>query len=82
MQKVRWLDKLVDELAAAAGQGYHCQIAFVIQMNGIHKVLPNDETQPAFGHALARAASAGVQIAWYGCQVEADSIEIKEIRID
>lgn len=74
--------KHLDELAVAAGQGYHCQITFVIQMNGICKVLPNDDTQPEFGQALARAASAGVQIAWYGCHVEADSIEIKEIRVD
>jgi sugar fermentation stimulation protein A len=32
--------KHLDELAAAAKKGYHCRIAFVIQMNGIHQVFP------------------------------------------
>ena len=68
--------KHLDELAAAAQKGYHCQIAFVIQMNGIHTVLPNDDTHPEFGQALRKAAKAGVQVAFYECQVEADSIMI------
>ena len=68
--------KHLEELADAAKEGYHCQLAFVIQMNGIHMVRPNDDTQPEFGQALARAVRAGVQVAYYGCQVEADSIMI------
>lgn len=31
--------KHLDELAAAAKEGYHCQIAFVIQMNSIHMIV-------------------------------------------
>ena len=68
--------KHLDELAAAAGKGYHCQIAFVIQMNGIHTVFPNDDTQPEFGQALSSAVKAGVQVICYGCHVEADKIQI------
>ena len=68
--------KHLEELAVAAKEGYHCQIAFVIQMNGIHMVFPNDDTQPEFGQALVRAAKAGVQVSYYGCHVEADSIKI------
>ena len=68
--------KHLDELAAAAKERYHCQIVFVIQMNGIHMVFPNDDTQPEFGQAMVRAAKAGVQVAYYGCRVEADSIKI------
>ena len=68
--------KHLEELAAASKAGYHCQIAFVIQMNGIHMVFPNDGTQPEFGQALVRAAKAGVQVIYYGCHVEADSIRI------
>ena len=64
------------ELAAAAGKGYHCRIAFVIQMNGIHTVFPNDDTQPEFGQALSRAVKTGVQVVCYGCHVEADKIQI------
>ena len=68
--------KHLEELAAAAKEGYHCQIAFVIQMNGIHLVFPNDETQPEFRQALICAAKAGVEVVCYGCHVEADSIQI------
>ena len=68
--------KHLDELAAAAGKGYHCRIAFVIQMNGIHTVFPNNDTQPEFGQALSRAVEAGVQVVCYGCHVEADKIQI------
>ena len=57
-------------------KGYHCTIAFVIQMNGICRVFPNNDTQPAFGEALVRAENAGVQVVYYGCHVEADSIKI------
>jgi sugar fermentation stimulation protein A len=39
-------------------------------------VFPNNDTQPEFGQALARAAKAGVQVVCYGCHVEADSIKI------
>ena len=68
--------KHLEELAAAAEEGFHCQLAFVIQMNGIRKVLPNHDTQPEFGQALDHATKAGVQIAYYKCHVEADRIEI------
>ena len=68
--------KHLDELAAAVEKGYRCQIAFVIQMNGIRLVFPNNNTHPEFGQALARAAKAGVQVVCCGCHVEADSIRI------
>ena len=68
--------KHLNELAYAAGQGYHCSIAFVIQMNGIRRVLPNNETQPKFGAALSRAAEVGVRILHYSCHVESDRIGI------
>ena len=71
--------KHLRELAAAANEGYICQIAFVIQMNGIHLVLPNHETQPEFGRALEAATKAGVQVVYYGCHVEADSIKITSV---
>ena len=68
--------KHLNELAAAAGNGFHCSVCFVIQLNGIHRVRPNNATQPAFGQALTRAAEAGVDIMHCSCHVEADSISI------
>ena len=68
--------KHLNELAKAAKEGFHCSIAFVIQMNGIHLVFPNDVTQPEFRQALVDAARAGVSVVCYSCHVEADSIKI------
>jgi len=68
--------KHLNELARASGEGFHCFIDFVIQMNGIHLVLPNNKTQPEFGQALAGAAKAGVEIVYHSCHVEADSIKM------
>lgn len=68
--------KHLKELAAAAAQGYHCALAFVIQMNGIYHVEPNDATQPEFREALVHAVKAGVQVICQSCRVEADRIWI------
>ena len=68
--------KHLHELTKAAKEGYHTAIAFVIQMNGIYQVLPNEAAQPEFKKALVEAAKAGVQVVCYSCHVEADSIKI------
>ena len=68
--------KHLDELAKAAKEGYFCGIDFVIQMNGIRYVLPNDQTQPEFGRALEKAREAGVEICYHSCFVEADRIRL------
>ena len=44
--------KHLKELAGAAGQGYHCIMAYVIQMEGINEVRPNVSTHPAYGKAV------------------------------
>lgn len=71
--------KHLNELAEAAANGYHCSIDFVIQMNGIRQVNPNDETQPEFRQALIHAVKAGVEVVCHGCHVEADRIWISSI---
>ena len=68
--------KHLHELTKAAKEGCHTAIAFVIQMNGIHRVMPNEAAQPEFKEALVKAAKEGVQIVCYSCHVEADSIKI------
>ena len=71
--------KHLNELAGAARAGYRCSISFVIQMNGIRQVLPNDQTHPEFGRALKKAVDAGVKIVYYQCRVEADCIEVVSV---
>ena len=68
--------KHLNELAEAAAQGCHCAIVFVIQMNGIHHVEPNDRIQPEFRQALGGAVHAGVRVICQGCRVGADRIWI------
>ena len=74
--------KHLHELTKAAKEGCHTAIAFVIQMNGIHRVLPNETAQPEFKKALVEAAKAGVQIVCYSCHVEADRIKITGVTED
>ena len=69
--------KHLKELAEASKQGYHCSIAFVIQMPGITKVLPNEVTHPEFKEAFDEAVEAGVEVLYLQCAVTEDGLEIK-----
>lgn len=68
--------KHLRELTEAVKQGYHCAIAFVIQMPGITQVLPNAATHPEFKTAFDEAVAAGVQVHYLQCEVTEDSIKI------
>ena len=68
--------KHLHELSKAVDEGYHCVLAFVIQMEGIHEVRANAETHPAFGVALEEARQAGVEIVFLPCKIEEDSLTI------
>lgn len=66
--------KHLKELMHAAQEGYHTAIAFVIQMNGIKKVLPNMATHPAFGEALEEATRKGVLIHYICCEITENEV--------
>ena len=68
--------KHLRELAEALRQGWHSYLAFVIQTEGVTRVLPNRETHPAFGEALDAAKKAGVRVLYLPCRVEPDRLEI------
>ena len=63
-------------LAKAAREGFGAYVLFVIQMDNVVYLHPNDATDPAFGKALREAAAAGVQVLAMDCQVTKDSMEI------
>ena len=69
--------KHLRELTKAVSEGYHCMVAFVIQMEGITEVKPNVDTHPEFGEALEEAKNAGVEILFLPCRVEEAEMEIK-----
>lgn len=66
--------KHLKELMHAAQEGYHTAIAFVIQMNGIKKVLPNMATHPAFGETLEEATRKGVLIHYICCEITENEV--------
>ena len=68
--------KHLKELTAAVKEGYHCMVAFVIQMEGIHEVRANLETHPAFGEALEEAKAAGVNVLFLECKITPEEITI------
>ncbi|MBQ5316175.1 MAG: DNA/RNA nuclease SfsA [Oscillospiraceae bacterium] len=70
--------KHIRELIKAVRDGYRAVLAFVIQMEGITEVRPNVDTHPEFGEAWKDALQAGVEIIFYLCRVEADTLVITE----
>lgn len=70
--------KHLKELQKAAGEGYHCMAAFVIQMEGVSEVRPNTATHEEFAQALEEAKRAGVEILALKCKVNESELEIKE----
>lgn len=74
--------KHLEELIQAKAEGYEAAVCFVIQMEGMRVFSPNNETHPAFGAALRKAAAAGVRVIAMECCVTPDSLQItKEIPI-
>lgn len=69
--------KHIHELGRAAAAGLGATLFFVVQMEGMDSVSPNDETHPAFGDALREAAARGVRVLAYDCAVTPDSISLR-----
>ena len=64
-------------LARAAREGCGTYVLFVIQMEDVKDLHPNDDTDPAFGTALREAAAAGVRVLAMDCAVTPDSMELR-----
>lgn len=69
--------KHIRELQKAAEAGLGAALFFVVQMEGMRSVAPNDETHPAFGAALREAAAHGVGVYAWDCAVTPDSLAIR-----
>ena len=69
--------KHLRHLTSATEAGYRTAVLFVIQMEGVTAIRPNDLTHPAFGAALREAAEKGVQIWAVDCTVTPDSLTHK-----
>lgn len=63
-------------LTQAAKDGFGAYVLFVIQMEDVRYLHPNDETDPAFGTALREAAESGVQLLAMSCHVTEDTMTL------
>ncbi len=66
--------KHLQHLTRAVQEGYRAAVLFIIQMEGITAIRPNDATHPAFGEALRQAAAAGVELWAVDCAVTPDNL--------
>lgn len=77
--------KHIEELINAKDNGYESYIFFVVQMKGIRYFTPNYKTHRAFGEALIKAKSKGVNIVCVDCIVTPDTLLIDdfiEVRLE
>lgn len=65
-------------LTQAVKDGYGGYVLFVIQMENVKYLHPNDTTDPAFGNALREAAAAGVQVLARACHVTPETMTITD----
>lgn len=72
--------KHLKELIKAKEEGFECFLAFVIQMEGIHEVLPNVKTDPEFAKTYAMAREQGVRVLFLMCQVGRDTLRVATYR--
>ncbi len=70
--------KHLGELEACLRDGDEAYAVFVIQMEDAVDFAPNWQTHPEFGHALRRAAAAGVKVLALECAVTPESLCIRK----
>ena len=70
--------KHVKELCECVKEGYDAYIIFVVQMKDVIHFEPNIETHKEFAEALKEAKKQGVHILAVDCEVNEDSINIRD----
>lgn len=68
--------KHLQGLTAAVRSGMKAGVCFVIQRENVLRLRPNDRTDPVFGQALRKAASAGVRLMACVCRVTPSEMTI------
>lgn len=65
-------------LIGAIEEGYGAYVLFVIQMEDVCGLRPNNVTDPGFAAALREAAAAGVEILAMDCHVTTDTMTVRK----
>lgn len=68
--------KHIEELISCLSPDCEAYLLFLLEMKGAKWLEPNDQTHPAFGAALRKAAAAGVHVLAYDCLVTPDSLRL------
>ena len=66
--------KHLNELISATNQGYEAMVLFVVQMEGVKYLTPNNKTHKEFGDTLRKASANGVKIIAIDCVVSPNTI--------
>lgn len=69
--------KHLNGLKKAVEEGFSGYVLFVVQMDDVKYLHPNDATDPNFGSALREAAAAGVAVLAMDCTITPDSMTIR-----
>ncbi len=70
--------KHIRGLTKAVQEGYGGYILFVIQMENVRHIHPNDLTDPEFGRALREARANGVEVLAMDCAVTPESMTLRQ----
>ena len=70
--------KHLRHLTQLAREGYGAYVLFVIQMEDVKFLHPNDTTDPVFAEALREAVAAGVTVLAVDCHVTEDTMTIQK----
>ena len=74
--------KHLEELMLAKAAGYEAAVCFIVQMEGMKHLEPNDATHPEFGQALRRCAAAGVEVFALECETAPGYVKaVREIPV-
>ncbi len=65
------------ELTRLAREGYGAYVLFVIQMEDVQYLHPNDGTDPEFAEALRQAEMAGVKVLAMDCTVTEHTMQLR-----
>ena len=71
--------KHVEELRLAQAMGYHCYLLFIVQFPNIQAATIHRVMQPKLYEAVEMAEGDGVQVLAYNCDVDQETISIKQM---